>query len=113
MLNPSSFWASCIQVLSRNMGFLIRNLFFANKKAETHFKQMIEVGKGIGATGLMSQTYFDLGQLYEPKAELGRPGNASRRLSNFLIEQGMANLNPAFVGKLKAISVNRLRFNVN
>lgn len=113
MLNPSSFWASRIQVLSRNMGFLIRNLFFAKKKAETHFKQVIEVGKRIGATGLMSQTYFDLGQLYEPKAELGRPGNASRRLSNFLIEQGMANLNPAFVGKLKAISVNRLRFNVN
>lgn len=84
MLDLSSFWASCIQVLSRNMSFLIRNLFFASKKAETHFKKVIEVGKGIGATGLMSQTYFDLGQLYEAKAELGRPGNASRRQSNFL-----------------------------
>ncbi len=74
---------------------------------------MIEVGKGIRATGLMSQTYFDLRQLYEPKAELGRAGNVSRRLSNFLIEQGMANLNPAFVGKLKAIPVTRLRVNLN
>ena len=66
------------------MGFLIRNLFFVSKKAETHFKQVIEVGKGVGATELMSQTYFDLGQLYEAKAELGRSGNSSRRQSNFL-----------------------------
>ena len=56
------------------MGFLIRNLFFASKKAESHFKQVIEVGEGIGATDLMSQTYFDLRDCTKLKPNWERPG---------------------------------------
>ncbi len=67
-----------LSIMTRNIGFLIKTVPFASKKAETHFEQAIEIAKEMGATGLMSQTYFDLGLLYKAK---GRIGQARKCLS--------------------------------
>jgi class 3 adenylate cyclase/tetratricopeptide (TPR) repeat protein len=51
----------------RNLGFLIKNVPFAAKKAEDHFNKAIEVGQEIGAKGILGQSYLDLGRLHKAK----------------------------------------------
>ena len=54
-------------IMARNIGFLVRNVPFAAKKAEEHFNKTIEVAKEIGAKGILGQVYLDLGLLYKAK----------------------------------------------
>jgi hypothetical protein len=51
----------------KNVGFLIKNLPFAWRKAEKHYKRAIEVSNEIGAKGILGQAYLDLGILYKLK----------------------------------------------
>ena len=51
----------------KNIGFLIRNVPFARKKAETHFHKAIELANEIGSKGIAGQAYFDLGLLNKKK----------------------------------------------
>ena len=51
----------------KNIGFLIKNVPLARKKAESHFYKAIELAKEIGAMGLWGQAYLDLGILYKEK----------------------------------------------
>jgi len=51
----------------KNIGFLIKNVPFARKKAETHFYRAITLAKEIGAKGLVGQAYLDLGILNKEK----------------------------------------------
>jgi class 3 adenylate cyclase/tetratricopeptide (TPR) repeat protein len=44
----------------------------AEKKAEEHLNKAIEVGKEIGAKGIMGQAYLDLGLLHSAKGEKGK-----------------------------------------
>ena len=53
--------------MAKNIGFLIRNVPNASKKAEEHFNKAIEVAKEIGANGLLGPAYLDLGLLYKTK----------------------------------------------
>jgi len=53
--------------MAKNIGFLIRNVPNASKKAEEHFSKAIEVAKEIGANGLLGPAYLDLGLLYKAK----------------------------------------------
>jgi tetratricopeptide (TPR) repeat protein len=53
--------------LMRNVGFLIRSVPFAAKKAEDHFNRVIEIAGKIGAKGLLGQAYLDLGFLHRAK----------------------------------------------
>jgi len=55
--------------MAKNIGFLIKNIPFASKKAEEHFKRAIEVAKEIGAKGTMGMAYLDLGLLYRMKGK--------------------------------------------
>ena len=52
-------------IMIKNIGFLVKNVPFAGKKAEEHFKKAIEVLREIGAKGLFGPIYLDLGLLYE------------------------------------------------
>ncbi len=54
-------------VLIKNIKFLVKNVPFADKKSESHLNKAIEVSKKIGAKGLQSQAYLDLGILYKAK----------------------------------------------
>lgn len=56
-----------ITMMLKNIGFLIRNLPFAAKKAEQHLQRAIEMAKEIEAKGTLGQAYLDLGLLYKAK----------------------------------------------
>jgi tetratricopeptide (TPR) repeat protein len=59
-----------LSVLARNIGFVVRNVPFASKKAEHHFNKSIEVAKEIGAKGVLGQAYLSLGDLYKTKGRI-------------------------------------------
>jgi tetratricopeptide (TPR) repeat protein len=46
-----------------NIGFLIKTIPFASKKAKNHYMAAIQLAKEIGAEGLCGQSYLDLGRL--------------------------------------------------
>jgi len=64
---PRSF-----SVLIKNIGFFLKNVPLASKKAEDHFQKAIEVAKEIGAKGILSQAYFGLGLLHKAKKKEDR-----------------------------------------
>ena len=51
----------------KNIGFLIKNLPFAKKKAENHLIKTLGLSDEIGAKGLKGQALFALGRLYMGK----------------------------------------------
>jgi tetratricopeptide (TPR) repeat protein len=65
-------------IIAKNIGFLVRNVPFAGKKAEEHFNKAIEVAKEIGAKGILGQAYLDLGLLHKARR---RKDQASKCLS--------------------------------
>jgi tetratricopeptide (TPR) repeat protein len=67
-----------LSTMAKNMGFLIKNVPFARKKAEEHFIRAIEVAKEIGAKGTMGMAYLDLGLLHRMK---GKTGQAKKCIS--------------------------------
>jgi tetratricopeptide (TPR) repeat protein len=56
-----------LSTIAKNIGFLIRNVPFASKKAEYHFKKAIEVTEEHGFKGFQGQAYLDLGLLHKVK----------------------------------------------
>ncbi len=56
-----------IPTMAKNIGFLIKNVPFASKKAEDHFNKAINVSKEIGARGILGQAYLDLGLLQKTR----------------------------------------------
>jgi class 3 adenylate cyclase/tetratricopeptide (TPR) repeat protein len=51
----------------KNMGFLIKTLPFAAKKAELHLLRVIEISKKYGSSSYMGYACLDLGMLYKLK----------------------------------------------
>jgi len=51
-------------IIIKNIGFLLKNVPFAAKKAENHLKKSIESAENIGAKGILGQAWLDLGRLY-------------------------------------------------
>jgi len=68
-----------LPIMAKNVGFLLKNVPSAGKKAEDHFNKAIEVAKGIGANGILGQAYLDLGILHKTK---GRIDQARKCISN-------------------------------
>jgi len=56
-----------LRAIVRNLGFLIKNVPFAAKKAEDHFNKAIEVAQKIGGKGLLAQAHFNLYMLHKAK----------------------------------------------
>jgi tetratricopeptide (TPR) repeat protein len=67
-----------LSTMAKNMGFLIKNVPFARKKAEEHFTRAIQVAKEIGARGTMGMALLDLGLLHRMK---GKSEQAKKCLS--------------------------------
>jgi hypothetical protein len=62
------FWTIC-----KNLGFILKEVPFARRRAETYLCKIIQVGKEIGASGYMqSQAELNLELL------LGRPDYAGK-----------------------------------
>jgi class 3 adenylate cyclase/tetratricopeptide (TPR) repeat protein len=53
--------------IAKNIGFIAKNVPFASKKAEGHFKKVIEVAEEMGAKIIMGGACLDLGLLYKAK----------------------------------------------
>ena len=60
---------------AKNIGFLLKNIPFAAKKAEHHFNEAILMSKEIGAKGILGQSCLALGLLHRNK---GRTDKAKR-----------------------------------
>ena len=58
-----------LTTMAKNVGFILKNVPSAGKKAEEHFNRAIEVAKEIGAKGLQGQAYLDLGRLHKAKGK--------------------------------------------
>jgi tetratricopeptide (TPR) repeat protein len=56
-----------LSIIVKNIGFLVKNVPFAGRKAEIHFRKAIESAKQMGAKGILGQAYLDLGLLYKIK----------------------------------------------
>jgi len=80
-------------VMTKNIGFLVKNVPFAGKKAEEHFNKTIELAKEIGAKGLLGGTYLDLGLLYKDRK---RADQARQCISKAIqiFEEGEAKVYP-------------------
>ena len=56
-------------IMAKNVGFLMKNVPIASKKAVEHFSKAIEVSKKISAKGPLGLAYLDLGMFYKSKKE--------------------------------------------
>jgi tetratricopeptide (TPR) repeat protein len=56
-----------LTLIAKNIGFLVKALPFAAKKAEKHFFRAIEIATEIGANSIIAQTNLDLSLLYKAK----------------------------------------------
>ena len=54
-------------VMAKNIGFLVKNVPSAGKKAETHFNKAIELFKELGAEAFLGSSYLDLGLLLKAR----------------------------------------------
>jgi tetratricopeptide (TPR) repeat protein len=66
-------------IVAKNIGFLVKNVPFAAKKAESHFQKAIDLAQEIGAKGLLGQVTLDLGLLHKIK---GRTDEARKCISD-------------------------------
>ncbi len=58
-----------LSTMVKNIGFLVKTIPFASKKAEDHLSRAIEISKEIGAKGVLGQAYLDLGLLHKAKGK--------------------------------------------
>jgi class 3 adenylate cyclase/tetratricopeptide (TPR) repeat protein len=56
-----------LSIMAKNVGFLVKNVPFAAKKAEEHFNKAIELFKEIDAKGLLGSVYLSLGMLLKAR----------------------------------------------
>jgi len=61
-----------LATMAKNVGFILKNIPSAAKKAEEHFNKAIEVAQEIRAKGTLGQAYFDLGRLHKAKGKSDR-----------------------------------------
>jgi len=59
-----------LSFLLKNIGFLIKTVPFAARKAEGYLHTAIETAKEIGAKSVLGQAYLDLGRLHKAKGRL-------------------------------------------
>lgn len=65
----------------KNIGFLVKTLPFAHKKAEEYLNVAIETAGKIGAKSVLGQAYLELGKLNKAK---GKTDKARECLTNAL-----------------------------
>jgi len=56
-----------LSTMTKNVGFLMKNVPFASKKAEEHFQKCIALTEDIGAHGYRGLSYLELGRLNQTR----------------------------------------------
>jgi len=64
---------------ANNLIFLIKNVPFAFRKAQTHYLKSIEVSEEIGAMSILGQAWYDLGYLYGLKGQIEKGRECIRK----------------------------------
>jgi class 3 adenylate cyclase/tetratricopeptide (TPR) repeat protein len=63
-----------LSIMAKNIGFLIKNVPSASKKAEEHYQKAIELSEEIGANGYRGISHLGLGQFYQAKKKTDQAG---------------------------------------
>jgi len=58
-------------IIAKNIGFLVKNIPHAGKKAEEHFNKAIEISEEIGAKGFLGMFFMDLGLFHKARNNTG------------------------------------------
>ena len=58
-----------LSFLARNLGFIMRNILVAGRKAEEYLNKSVEVAKQIGAIAILGQAYLGLGLLNKTRGK--------------------------------------------
>jgi tetratricopeptide (TPR) repeat protein len=58
-----------LSTMAKNIGFMVKNVPFASKKAEYHLNESIKAAKEIGAKNTLGQAYLDLGFLHRTNGQ--------------------------------------------
>ena len=56
-----------LSTMLKNLGFLLKTIPFAARRAETHLTKAIELAQEIGANGTLASAHLDLGNLHKAK----------------------------------------------
>jgi tetratricopeptide (TPR) repeat protein len=56
-----------LSTMAKNIGFIVKNAPFAEKKAEQHYNKAIALLREMGAKGYLGQAFLGLGRLYKAK----------------------------------------------
>jgi tetratricopeptide (TPR) repeat protein len=91
-----------LSTMLKNLGFLLKTIPFAARRAESHFRKAIEVSREIGAKGTQASAHLDLGNLHKAKK---RNEQARKHLTEAirLFEQCEAEL---FLSQAKEVLVS-------
>jgi len=77
-----------LSTVAKNIGFLVKNVPFASKKAEEHFGKAIQVAEEIGAKGILGQAYLGLGFLHKATKRRDQALDCISRASQLFEECG-------------------------
>jgi tetratricopeptide (TPR) repeat protein len=75
-----------LSTMAKNIGFLVKNVPFASKKAEEHFSKAIEVAEEIGAKGILGSAYLGLGLLHKATKRKNQAQDCISRASQLFEE---------------------------
>ncbi|UCF82148.1 MAG: AAA family ATPase [Desulfobacteraceae bacterium] len=78
-------------ILARNIGFMVKNVPGAAKKAEQHFKRAIAFAKEVGTNNYLAMAYLDLGHLHKAKKRTDQARECISKAIE-LFEQGEAEV---------------------
>jgi len=85
-----------LSTMAKNVGFLVKSVPFATKKADEHFNKAIELLKEIGANGFLGYPYLSLGLLYKSNKRTDQAKQCILEAINIFQECGAeANLKQA------------------
>jgi class 3 adenylate cyclase/tetratricopeptide (TPR) repeat protein len=59
-----------LSTMLKNLGFLMKTIPFAARRAVSHYKKAIDVSREIGAKGTLASAHFDLGSLHKAKGRI-------------------------------------------
>lgn len=85
-----------LSIMAKNIGFLVKNVPFASKKAEQHFYKAIDLLKEFGAKGSLALVYLSLGLLYKERRKTDQAKQCILEAINLFKEcEAEFNLNKA------------------
>jgi tetratricopeptide (TPR) repeat protein len=81
-----------LSVMAKNVGFFVRNVPFAAKRAENHFKKAIELSKQLGSRYMQGSSCYDLGVFYRSRKQYALAGEMLEEAVTAFEQGGFQNM---------------------